>query len=329
MSVEHNVMQFVLNILRNGIVESGSTQQMGFTPHDQITASKLPFVQVYSPVIEAAEAVVQQPGSMTVQVDILDVKGRNDEVRHQLQALEDTLNIDQTFQGLIAKGTVSARAVSERAAQERTYGGVTILVQFKSGAIDVVGEALPNSPTTQLLDMGAANWSATAVQIEDSKRIRGGLGIRRDAASGSNIVLDASSATGQPGFPMDLSNAVTLRLRSLLYSDPEYSNAIFAPTLTLFRDVAGLNGGLFSPAEDAFVGFHGWRYSAIDHLATPDFVFGTGLGSRSVIEIVRFTWSMLFSTAFSSTQFGMILMGLGYHLRDTGVNAGSGYHSDL
>lgn len=318
MSLERNVMQFVLNLMSDGIVSAGDNRQIGLTPFDKISESQLPFAQVFAPIVEGTEEPSQKPGTMTFQLQIIDVQGRKDQLRDALEALDYTLRVDSSFQNFVRKGFVSARAVAELGEDKRTVASATIVVefydQFRSGSLQGI---LPfNNLSRWAPDVNSA--------VEDSKLIQGAIGVRRVTPSSSQIIIDVQqNLLG----PIDLSSVH--RLRTFLYLTPTYAE-LPAMRLLLFVDAAATNGASFTPASENLVHLsNGWQFPIFKILETPDLTFGTGIGDRSEVRLVRFVWGMFFSADFSSTRFGLIITACGFYPRDTGVNVNSGYHSDI
>ena len=65
---EIDAMQYILDLLTDGIITS-AVQQIGHTPHDKVSESELPFVQVYSPINENQDQDLRQdPGVLTLPV---------------------------------------------------------------------------------------------------------------------------------------------------------------------------------------------------------------------------------------------------------------------
>jgi hypothetical protein len=311
MSRELDAMQFVLDLLTDGIITS-AVQQIGHTPHDRITEDELPFVQVYSPIDENQEQTKRQPpGTLTIQLDILDVFGNSNVLRDAITALDDTFRIDNTFQGLVENAFITLRSVAERKNDERSVVGAVITVQ--------IAEGLPEPNRISLLDFSdSTKFSIDASGlIENSTYVRGTVGIRK-AASGATTTLSASAATFQSGFPLDLSNVK--RLRFLNYVNPENSvQALFNMRLRLTNS----SGTQSSEYKTTDLPGSGWHFSAYD-LTDPVAELGGGV-DLSAIERVDFDYLWAFFFAFVSQTYGLIAAELSYTTRDTGDNNGRGY----
>jgi hypothetical protein len=245
---------------------------------------------------------------LTFQLDILDVFGNGNVLRTAIAALDETLRIDNTMQGLVEDAFITLRSVAERKDDERSVVGAVITVQIEEG--------LPDPGLIHLLDFSdASKFSITAgSEIQDSTIVRGAVGIKKTLA-GPTMSLTASSATGQSGFPIDLSDVK--RLRYFTYRNPENQN----PPLTV-QLATGLD---FSNYETGLGGGIGWEFPSYD-LSTPVLISGSG-ADLSDITAVSFLYNWGFFQDFVSTTFGILAADLAYHPRDTGDNAGRGYHS--
>ncbi len=291
---------------------SPATGQIGITPHDKIVESDLPFVQVFSVDTENSDVTVQGPGEMLVALEVIDKAGRKDVLRLVLEEFDRQVRVDQSLQGRAIKAVVTTRAVSERYKDDRTFAGATISVRFKEGFPDETTNSL--TPFKNQGQFGITNGLK-----EESKRIAGCMGIRRDAASTASILVETSAAFF--GFPLDVTSVQRLRL--LLYTIPGYSNAITSVAMTLYDEVAKTNGAQFNPALDSFIGGHGWRERSFDIRATPDFTFGAGWNGTT-IGLVEWAFPMFFSGSFTSLDYGLILCNFGYDQRDLGTGGISG-----
>jgi hypothetical protein len=307
MSRELDAMQFVLDLLTDGIITS-AVQQIGFTPHDKITEPELPFVQVYSPIDENQEQTKRQPpGVLTIQLDILDVFGNSNVLRDAIAALDATFRIDNTFHGTVENAFITLRSVAERRNDERSVVGAVITVQIAEGFLD--------PGVTHVLDFSDASLftlSAESVKV-DSTAVFGAVGIQK-VSSGALTSLTASS----PGFPKDLSGVH--RLRWLTYKNPENIAGILQ--LRLF------SGGDFSLYGASGLSGAGWQSPAFD-LDTPALIGGSGADLGDITAItMEYNWAP-FSSGFVSTTFGLIACDLFYTSRDTGLNNGRGYDPGL
>jgi hypothetical protein len=309
MSRELDAMQFVLDLLTDGIITS-SVQQIGFTPHDKITEPELPFVQVYSPIDENQEQTKRQPpGVLTIQLDILDVFGNSDVLRDAIAALDATFRIDNTFHGLVDNAFITLRSVAERKNDERSVVGAVITVQ--------IAEGLPEPSWTHLLDFSDANlfFKSDGILLENSKYIDGVIGVKKEAAEVQSLVY-ASGSTGMPGFDMDLSGVNRLRLLAYLNGD---NTVVGSLTLKLYT----------APATDTSTfryngrGGHGWMFPSFD-LNDPSNISGSGADLSSIQRIdIQINWG--FFQAYISPTYGILLADLGYSQRDTGLNNSRGY----
>jgi hypothetical protein len=310
MSRELDAMQFVLDLLTDGIITS-SVQQIGFTPHDKISEPELPFVQVYSPVDENTEQAKRQPpGVLTFQLDILDVFGNSNVLRDAIAALDDTFRIDDTFHGLVQDAFITLRSVAERKQDERSVVGAVVTVQ--------IAEGFPEPDRVRVLlfdDESLFSVSAGALK-ENSQYINGVVGLQKIATE-VETALAASNFTGYPGLPMDLS--VTNRLRLLVYMDTQAAVRGPIPLLRLHTDP----GVSFSNYIASNRGGHGWLFPSFD-LNDPQANVGGGVDLSNVVTIeIRFNWS--FFASQTTPNFGILVADLGYTQRDTGDNAGRGY----
>lgn len=323
MSIEQDVMQFVLDIMINGIVNT-TKQQIGYTPHTKITEDDLNFIQVFTISTENEDEDEPTPGLLTFQLELFQTAGKVNEIRTRLQALDETLRIDPSFNGLIQRGVITERAAAELPDDKRSIGVATIAVQFKEP-----DPILTSDDTSQESMIRLVNFSNSATVsninslIEDSQRMKNALGVRRNVASSGALQLAVTSGLQPARFPIDLTNLH--RLRFLYYVNPEYADAMTSVALTCYSDAARTNGDQFNPAEDTFIGTHGWRHVAYNIDLAPDFVFGSGW-DRANTNAFDWTWTMFFAAAFVSNDFGMIVANFGYHTRDSGGDVGSGFH---
>ena len=309
MSRELDAMQFVLDLLTDGIITS-AVQQIGFTPHDKITEDELPHVQVYSPVDENQEQATRQPpGALTFQLDILDVFGNSNVLREAIAALDATLRIDDTMQGLVQDAFITLRSVAERKSDERSVVGAVITVQIEEG--------FPDPELTSILSFSEATLfsSTPGIELQNSRTIDGALGIRKFLTESVSSV-NANDITGSPGFPMDLSGVHRLRLR--LYIDSQ-NVALGNITLQLLSLGSANASTFFTNGR----GGHGWVRPSFD-LDDPAVVVGSGVNLSSIDEIkIVLNWGFL--QAVVSETFGLIVADLGYTQRDTGLNNSRGY----
>lgn len=322
MSLERDVMQFILDLLRDGIVKASANHQIGRTPFDKIDESKLPLVQVFAPIVEGTAETAQRPGTMTFQLEIIDKIGRKEDLRRALEALDSTLRIDSSFHGLIRKGIIEARGVAELGEDKKTIASATIVCQLY--------EAVIEPPFTEVLDFrDSSKFILTNCAVEDSMIIGQSMGVRRVTPGTGSIVIEGSVNSGALPSPGGITLNKIERIRTALYLTPEYGPEMDNLSLQLYVDNNLSNGGWFNPVTESFIGSNGWQYQIHSIQAAPDVTFGTGLGDRSVIRAIRFVWNMLFNASFSSTRFGLVLFKFGYTERDTGRNADADYHSDL
>jgi hypothetical protein len=317
MSRELDAMQFVLDLLTDGIITS-AVQQIGFTPHDKITEPELPFVQVYSPVEETQEQAVRQPpGVLTFQLDILDAFGNSDVLRDAIAALDETFRIDNTFQGIVKNAFITLRSVAERRADERSVVGAVVTVEIAEGAPN------PNFTSVLVFDDETIFSTSAGIVKENSKYVAGVLGLRKIGLSGGGVdelvsSLTADSGTGYPGFPMDLSG--TNRLRALVYVNSD--NSVMGSVQLRLHSSFNIN---YSTYNTNSLGGNGWQFPSFDLTdpVAPDTGSGASLASIQVIEI-RFGWT--FFADYVSPTYGLLVGALGYVQRDTGDNNGRGVH---
>ncbi len=318
MSIERDVMQFLLDILTDGIVKSGTNQQIGRTPIDKITETQLPFVQVFAPVTDLSEDAAQQPGTVTFVVEIVDVRGQKEAMRVVMEALDSTLRIDMSFKSLVKKGLVAARAVAEVGDDKRTLGSATIVCEL----YDRIGLS---GPFTQILDTDVLGVVIEG-QRQFSKIITGGIGVRRAIA---DPFADIQYRSPTVDDPTDLSEVQ--RIRALTYTTPEYGRAgILKPALLISTDVNFVNAAVYGAVSENNRTGIGWRQDIYNLQEPPRSVLGAGVGDRSTITHISLAWTMFpDAVTFTSIRFGLVWVACGYHQRDTGLNVNAGYHSDL
>jgi hypothetical protein len=309
---ETDAMQFILDLLTDGIITS-AVQQIGFTPHDKVTETDLPFVQVYSPINENQQQEIRQdPGVLTFQLDIIDVRGRSNALRQAIAELDETLRIDKSWQGTVEKGFVTLRSVAERKVDERAVVGAVINLQIEEG--------LPEPNRVSLIDFSdVTKFSIDAdALIENSTFVHGTIGIKKNATA-NQTVLTIEEGTAEFPFPLDLT--VTNRVRFLTYVNPE--NSFFA--LFNFELKLGSDGGSRTStyATTGLVG-NGWSFPSYD-LSDPRLTGGGGV-DLSNVQAVQFLYNFNFFPAFVSTTYGILAADFGYYSRDTGLNNGRGYH---
>jgi hypothetical protein len=305
MSRELDAMQFVLDLLTDGIITS-AVQQIGHTPHDRITEDELPFVQVYSPIDENQEQTKRQPpGVLTFQLDILDVFGNSNVLRTAIAALDETLRIDNTMQGLVENAFITLRSVAERKNDERSVVGAVITVQILEGTPEPVRTSILSFADSSLFEISGGSV------IENSKTIDGAVGVRKTVGE-ATTTLSASDASGSLGFPMDLSALHRLRLR--LYQD--WHNLAANNFNLRLHTVANVD---WSEYRTKSLSLHGWRGPAYD-LDDPATFGGSGVDLSDVVTI-QMKWAWFPSTALSDT-YGIIVLDLGYTQRDTGLTGG-------
>ncbi len=315
MSIELDVMNFLLGLASDSSDPPPTMTRIGREPADKISETQLPLVQVFAPVVDVAEEAAQKPGTLTVVLEIVDVQGQKDALREVLEALDNTLRIDSSFQGLVRKGFVAARAVAEVGDDKRTLASATIVCE--------VHDRLLATPFTDVVDLSAAPGTFGPVNgvVESSKIITGSLGIRRAVASSGALTVAADVIGGV----FDLSTVS--RLRALSYATSEYGRtAIANPTLAL---IAAGSSATYTPASEGTNMGVGWVHSLWDIDSPPDAEVGGGIGDRSAITAVRLSWAFFFAASFTSTRFGIIWSQAGYHQRDAGTGAISGFHSDI
>ncbi len=329
------MLQFLADILTIGIVQPPQPPKIGRTPLDKISETQLPFAQVFAPVVDLTEEAAQQPGTMTFVIEILDRReiagqaNRKDRMRQRLEALDTTLLIDSSFQGLIRKGFVAARAVAEVGDDKRVLGSATIICEFYDTQDDfLIGVSVGQTSFTNIVSFAdSTKWTPLVCQIEDSKIIKGMLGLRRDAASTTQMSIEANSNNGGIASTISLVGVKRLRLRT--YLTPEYGTGmVTSPYLELYTETNLSSGQAHRPAVHDFQSGIGWREWIYD-VTSPEAVFGSGLTLGSV-RVVRIVWTMFFAGAFSSFDFGLIHDSIGYHLRDLDsvTHELDGYHAD-
>lgn len=313
MSRETDAMQFVLDLLTDGIITS-QVQQIGHTPHGKVMESELPFVQVYSPITENQDEVQRQPaGTMQFQLEIIDVRSRSDALRSAIAELDITLRNDMTFKGILQKGFVTLRTVAERKGDERAIVGAIVTVRFSEGLIDPEG--------THLIDFSDSTNFGQGVNdsLEDSRYVAGAIGMRRSSAGSSTFRLTASTAFSTPGMPFDVSGVSMLRL--LMYINPLYGDNVASFVFVLGSDSNLVNSATYQPTP--FIMGNGWREFVID-IDNPLSTTGTGLDKSNVARFDS-EGNMFFRQSFSSSDYGVVFADFGYTQRDTGANNGRGY----
>ncbi len=197
LSVEENVMQFILDLLVDGIVLSGENQRIGRTPPDKIPLDQLPTVQVFAPILDISEEAAQQPGILTIGVEISDLAGRKAALRQALEALTTTLAIDSSFNGLIRKGFIAASAVAEVGDDKRVNASATIVCQlYDKQSEGLLGVGANQSFVNLFSFADSSNFAASDAEIEDSQIVKGMMGLRRAVPSVSPIVVSADTITG-------------------------------------------------------------------------------------------------------------------------------------
>lgn len=318
MSQSLDVMQFILDVIDEAVFATAA-KQIGFTSHDKIDSGSLQFVQIYEPVFENSEEEEQRSGELTFTLDFFAEEGNATNIRNGMERLGKLIHADNSLGGLVDDAIATANAVAERPTDNRAFGTMVITVRFK----EVVFE---DPLATQILDFSDVTFFSLPfglALIEDSKEIKGTLGIRRDAASGGGIILDASTAIGHPGFPKNLADV--RRLRLLYHMSEEYGEGMDAdPRLSLFSDVAKTVGNTYAPPDTAFINSVGWMEVAYD-LENPTSTVGGGLGTISLVEVIEITFNMFFAAAFSSLEFGLIFASCYFEPRDQQGNNGRGY----
>ncbi len=313
MSRDSVVMQYVLDLLTDGIYTT-TTQQIGFSPHDEITEDKLPLVQAYLAVGENAEDDPRVTvGSTTFVVEIIDVKGKLADLSRAVDSLEREIRFDSSLKNEVEKAIVGSFVVRESGELERSLAQVTITAQYLDGILDPANdvEVLPFDFVTQF-ETDAPN------ELEQATFGFGSIGFKKVENTTSPQVRSLVGIN--PNLPVDLSGIKALRL--LFYVDRE--NAGRADFSVLF----GIDLALLSSITDAnqyfnTVSRHGWNEILYD-LENPDFVAGTP--DMSNIGEIRFNMRYTFQPTFVSTTFGIVFRRLGYSLRDQGDNAGRGQH---
>ena len=321
MSRDTDAMQFVLDLLTDGIFTS-TTRQIGFTPHDKITEDLLPFVQIYAPVASSSEQERVIEPTLTFTLEIFDKAGSVERaaVGLALEELADNLRLDKSWGGTVQNGFVSDRTLANRVDLERTIGSLVMTVQLGFGT------APPSNITSHIDLSDSTKFIVTNAQVGNSQFIKNALGVRKNTPGG-NIIVEASAASGQSGFPIDLSAFHRVRLLSYIspaYADPDATGTSVGPadfSLQLL-DAANVNGFAYTPFP--FVMGLGWVHFPFD-LDNPTTTFGGGINLNN-IGSVRFVWNMFFSATFTSQEFGLIPLSFFTVSRDRGVNAGRGYN---
>jgi hypothetical protein len=310
MSRELDAMQFVLDLLTDGIITS-AVQQIGFTPHDKITEPELPFVQVYSPIDENQEQTKRQPpGVLTLQLDILDVFGNSNVLREAIASLDASFRIDNTMHGLAESSFITLRSVAERKNDERSVVGAVITVQIAEGYPD------PGHTSIVTFDDEVIWFKSSGILLENSRYIGGVLGVKKDQTELLSIV-STNTAIGMPGFPMDLS--VTNRLRLLAYFNS--NNALGWNLQIRLQSTINVNNSTFSTNS---LSGHGWVFPSFD-LTDPVSETGTGADLSAIEQIdIIVNWGFFFQE-FVSPDYGILFADLGYSKRDTGLNNSRGY----
>ena len=306
MSRETDAMQFVLDLLTDGILTS-TTRQIGFTNPDKVPETDLPFVQAYAATAENQDQEERQPGSvLTFNVDIIDVFDQREKLADAITALDEALRIDKSFTGTQEKGFVSLRALAQRQVNERSVAGCVIEVRLSEG--------FPDPSFTSLFSFADSSlFTALAGSIlEDSQYIAGMTGLQK-VGTGTPLGMTISGAAG---FPLDLT--VTNRLRVLSYVNPEYADTMTSQTIRIES-----SGSDFNNYTTTAIGVHGWSFPSYS-LADPQ--NETGVLDLSAVTLIRFNFNYLFTNAFNSENFGILVADCGYYARDTGDNAGRGYH---
>ncbi len=314
-------MQFLLDVTSPVVEPTPQVRQIGFTPHDQVTESQLPFVQVYAPIIELTDEAEQRPGILVLQIDIIDGKGTRQAREDTLEAFDQTLRLDPSFQGMVAKGFVSARTVAERGDLERTVAGITVTVQLSVGTT-------PDISSVDVLDFSDSTKYKTGSPIfdalEDSRVVKGAVGARRFLMTGDDLIIEASEDSG--AFVGQLDLRASVRMRTEFYQAPLFQTAFREMSLGLFQNIEKSNGGIYLPTEDRFRGAHGWQHMVWRHRETPDTIIGAGPGSLGGIRVIQFIWNNV-DSGFQASRTGVELLSFRYHERDK-VSTDAGFHQD-
>lgn len=305
MSRQTDAMTFILDLLKDGILTiADENRVIAASPDNKITNT--PYAQTFQIAQTNSDEDPQSAGTFTFELQIFMETGNKDVLRTAIEALDSTLRIDQSWQGLVEKGLIAASAVAERTDPIRSMASVTFEVVF------LESHTRPEFTRLGFFD-DLSNFTFLNSEGELSKRVSGGLGVRRAIASNQDIRV---SYIAGAAFPADLTDVQ--RVRVLYYLTPMYTQSLFDMQLGVFDDSAQLIGSIFEGGNTSFTRGSGWREISFDIRGTPTSTTGGGWGGAEVRSF-RFDWSMFFNASFTSDTFGLIFLNLGYHPRDVGT----------
>lgn len=305
MSRQTDAMDFILGLLKDGILTIADENRV-IAASDSSKITNVPYAQAFEIAQTNSDEDPQSAGTFTFELQIFLQTGNKDVLRTAIEALDSTLRIDESWQGLVEKGMIVASAVAERTDPIRSMASVTFEVVFKESHVRPEFVALGRFNNL-------FNFAPVNCEVEVSKRVRVGLGVRRAIASNADLIVNYKEGSA---FPADLTDVQ--RLRVFFYLTPEYSSVLFDMSLGVFDDALNTVGSLFAEEDSLFIRGSGWREIRFDIRGTPTSTIGGGWGGTEV-NAFRFQWNMFFNSAFTSDSFGLIFLSLGYHPRDVGT----------
>jgi len=307
MSREQNVMQHVLDLLTDGILTS-KVRQIGYLPHDKVTGDMLPFVQIYSAVIDSNTSDVRNiTGTTSFNVDIITHRDQMEELRVISDNLDQALREDRHWESQGDYGFATLRSVAERPDDNRSYLGMQITVQLSDDWSDDLATHLCDFTTLDNLDV---NYTADTGKcfVELSTWVHQCWGIRKVDTQGNPIVRYVMPQ------PVDMSAAKRVRL--LMYNDQQWTDPTTLPVRLRIHSTLDVDWSRYDPTEPPSIG---WSEYVYDLVAPP--VVGIGNLDLSAVTVVDFTPLQADATALTE-EYSWLLADFFFTDRDTGTVGG-------
>lgn len=304
---EQQVMQYLLDLLTDGIFTS-ATQRLGYAlPHDKVSDTMVPFVQVYAAVTDTQVADIRNPvGQATFTVDLFDVAGQAETLRHVLAALDIELRNDRHWRGMVQWGGLQLRAVAERPEDNRSYASANVTVQYEEGGGEPERVELCDFST---LDNFAAETSG--IRTELSPYVVGCWGMQKTLTDAKPGVTYA--------FPSRIDLTGINRLRASTFINQEFAGITLGTVLLrLWSDYPNTDWAEFV-AVGAIVG-SGWLDLPYAIQLAPSSSAGTL--DLSSVSHASFFLNHAFTSGATTQRALWLLFSLYHSARDTGSTGG-------
>ncbi len=295
------VLDHFADVVLGGIA---STPLRGHLQPQHVTEA-LPFVMAYGGQTTMEEGPFdERPATLVFNLDVIDAPNRADELRVAFHQLAADLRADPTLAGGARRVRVSSRQVLERVAGETTQGRCEITVEWNDTTDGVKGTdvlAIPGNASFCDSITGMAN-------ITNSDVIQGGIGWAKDAF----VSFGDFRMISFPEFPLDLSAAVTKRLRFLFYirqnAARDFSQLEIRNIRIRLRDGSNVNNN-YTPRTLLTAGWTEFNLDLQNPVA----------GSADLSDIVDIRLNMTFDNIFiNHDDEAIILKRVYYTDRDTG-----------